>query len=159
MRRINKVKSFAVSIALFLGLIFSALAEEKWTASTFFAKEDVGEGEFLLPYPYSASKYGHGKYRLDGPDSRGQLNCIFFWFESAAEGTETTSLIEWQPKVELIGDTRALVKETLMLNPFQASPPAQAAMLKIRLTALSDEIAERLQKTAEAILKKNAKGE
>lgn len=135
------------------------VAEEKWEASQFFAKQDVGEGEFLLPYPYSASKYGKGKYRLDGPASRGQLNCLFFTFESAAEGTEQTSLIEWQPKVELIGDARALVRERLMINPFQVSPPPEAAMLKIRLTALSDDIAAQLQQTAEAILKKNAKSE
>lgn len=153
------MKSLSLILVLLVSMTHSLQAEEKWEASPFFAKEDVGERKILLPYPFSASKYGKGKYRLDGPESRGQLNCVFFTFESAGEATEQTSLVEWQPKVELIGDTRALVKERLMFNPFLASPPQEAAMLKIRLTALSDEISEQLQQTAEAILQKNAKSE
>lgn len=143
-------------LGLFLAGAGALRAEGEWQVSDFFAPADVGNAKIMLPANFSASKYGKGKYRLDGPQSRGQLNCLFFHFENAAEATANASLLEWKASTALINDSKALVREAIFLNPFQAAPPPEAVVLKIRLTAQNEDIAGELQQTAEKILKKNA---
>jgi len=143
--------------ALAAGLL--PMAAEEWATTSFFSPADVGDmgtRKFQVPKGWSVSKYGKGKYRFDGPDSRGQLNCIFYTFESADEATQTADLTTWAPSTALIQDQKAIVREALYPNPFMETPAPASAMLKVRLTAMDGEIADKLQETAQAILNKNA---
>ena len=107
----------------------------------------------VMTTDFCVSKYGQGCYRIDGANSYGKLNCIFFLFEPASKPEVTEKEVKWTESVLESEGKKILRKEALLLNPLPRKENPLAAILRIRVDAANKELLSSLSQRAEEILK------
>lgn len=149
--RSAKNMNFIATIAITLLSICSAVASD-WKTAEFIADSDASLA-ILIPPNLSVSKYGKGKYRLDGVNSQGKVNCIFLFFEP--EGTlEKSDETEWKLVKDPSLPAGTSIFEKIIRNRFEPTSQADAAMLRVRVTGKSETISAELKSVADQITKK-----
>jgi len=143
--------NFVAIIAITLLSICSAFASD-WKTAEFIATSDASLS-ILIPPDFSVSKYGKGKYRLDGVNSQGKVNCIFLLFEPEST-LEKSDKTEWKLVEDLSLPTGTSVFEKTIKNPFEPTNQADAAILRVRVTGKSETISAELKGLADQITKK-----
>ena len=119
-----------------------------WKAADFIAPADASK-PIMIPPNFFTSQIGKGKYRLDGPDSQGKVNCIFLFFEP--EDPQRTVPSPWAQIEDASFPHGTEIRERVIRNPFGATG---SALLRIRVTAKDKNIADSLIQIADSILTK-----
>jgi len=133
----------------FVVLMAGCLAAD-WKAANFIDSFDATR-PIWIPPDFSASKFGRGKYRLDGPDSQGTVNCIFLFFEPQA--AQLTIPNEWKPIGDATLQNEVIIRERVIPNPFEGEGAGDTATLRIRVTAKDAATAQELMGIAESIIR------
>ena len=120
----------------------------------------------MLPERYFVSKYGKGKYRIDGMESKGRLNCIFIQFQDtdtlepqSIPDARTSSFMikgeeaKWRT-YEVTADGASFVRrEALIRNILPRQKEGDAAgFILLRIDGASQAIVDELTAVAEKIL-------
>ena len=120
----------------------------------------------MLPEHFLASKYGKGKYRIDGTMSEGHFNCIYIIFQ-ASGSLEPTSVsdagkstftirgqeVTWRSYETVVEGRSVILKEALVPNilPHQEQGN-DSDYIWLRIDGTNQEISDQLTPIAENIL-------
>ena len=147
------MKQFFIFLMVMILCVSFAEGAEKDIVSVFSPKE----GHFPLDLPedfYGVSKFAKGSYRLDGKDSYGRFNCIFLFFEKASELGQKNKEIVWREE-KIKSDGRDVIRrEAVLLNPRPQENDPSTEILRVRVDALTKDLADSLCKVAEELVKK-----
>jgi hypothetical protein len=138
-----------------LTLVLNIRAEDEWKVSQIGFDRFESTNPLKIPKDFAVSKFGKGKYRLDGMDSFGRLNCIFFFFEPVPANETPKQELEWKEEQMDVEGKTIIRKEAVILNPFVRQNDDSRALLRVRVdvAVAKKELAASLSQIAEQIIK------
>lgn len=148
---IGPIPYIAVTAFALLTLSVPSFATE-WKAAEFISESDATR-PIQIPTSFSVSKYGKGKYRLDGDRSYGQVNCIFLSFEPNIAKVSKVHH-DWEKIEDATLPSGTMIYEKVIVNPFEPKAPAGPIALRIRVTGDKDATVDELKSAANQIISK-----
>ncbi len=135
-------------------------------ASDIAWNSDECSNPLLLPEHFYVSKYGKGKYRVDGMMSQGHFNCIYISFQasdsldsaSVADARNSTFTLKgkevtWRTYKTVVEGRSVIRKEALIPNILPRQKQGNDSdYIWLRIDVTSPEILDQLTPIAEATL-------